>query len=73
MKYAGETLKDTAKAAICGEELIVSKEEKERRLNICKGCEHYTELCGQPRCNECGCMMLIKTELTTAKCPCNKW
>lgn len=71
--YGAETVRSVTKDAICGKELLVSKEEKEQRMSICRSCEHYTELCGQARCNECGCFAMLKTELASAKCPCGKW
>lgn len=72
-KYAIETAKDVAVDAIKGEDLLVSKEEKDNRMDTCKGCEHYTVVCDAPRCNECGCFALLKTELKAAKCPLKKW
>jgi len=72
-KYAAETAKDVAVGVLKGEDTFVSKEEKDARMETCKGCEHYQVVCNMPRCNECGCFALLKTELKAAKCPLKKW
>ena len=41
------------------------------RLEICKGCEHFSKL--SIRCKKCGCFMKLKTNLKDAKCPIGKW
>lgn len=43
----------------------------EKRLEICKECEHFREL--GSRCNKCGCFMNYKTMLMYEKCPIDKW
>lgn len=43
----------------------------EKRLEICKECEHYWELLS--RCNKCGCIMKFKTLIMHEKCPIDKW
>lgn len=73
IKYAISTVKDVITGVINGNSVFVSEKEKNRRMTICKDCEHYTELCGTARCNECGCFAMLKTELASAKCPCGKW
>ncbi len=74
MKIALGTVKDVAEGAIKGEEITVSEEEKQKRLDICLGCPFYVkDFAGLARCNECGCFMNLKTALSKAKCPIGKW
>ena len=51
-----------------------SREEVERRLDICKACvEYYRESdhrCAHPAC---GCFLREKTALRAQHCPINKW
>lgn len=49
----------------------ISKEESEKRLNICKGCEFLFTPTNQ--CKKCGCFMNIKTKMFHASCPIGKW
>lgn len=49
----------------------VSKEEQERRLEICYTCEFWDS--SQGRCSKCGCFGTFKTWLATQKCPVDKW
>lgn len=71
MKLAAETAKDVAKDAIQGNEILATDEEKENRMNVCRGCPYFVK--GHNRCNQCGCFMKLKTELKSAKCPIGKW
>ena len=41
------------------------------RLEICRGCEHFSKL--SLRCKKCGCFMKLKTQLEKAYCPIGKW
>jgi hypothetical protein len=56
-----------------GEELLVSDEVAQKRMEVCKGCPHFVITLGQPRCNECSCLMALKTKLAGMKCPLHKW
>lgn len=47
----------------------VTQEEKERRLEICKVCEHYDS----GTCKLCRCNMELKTLINGSKCPIDKW
>ena len=47
-----------------------SKEERERRLDICRTCEFFTKY---EVCRKCGCAMRAKTRLDRAFCPVHKW
>ncbi len=48
-----------------------TKEEAERRFDICKACPQLVELTST--CKECGCFMYMKTKLEPATCPLGKW
>lgn len=47
------------------------EEVKQKRLELCKGCEHFIKLTHQ--CTKCGCFMDQKTKLRSATCPIGKW
>jgi hypothetical protein len=49
----------------------LSKEESEKRLKICLGCDRLFKPTNQ--CKECGCIMTLKTQLPHASCPLGKW
>jgi hypothetical protein len=51
--------------------IMVSEEDFEKRMSICKKCDRYDE--SQSRCMECGCFMLLKARLGTESCPLYKW
>ncbi len=57
------------KSIFAHERIMVSDEEKERRLSICGECEFYTN----GRCAKCGCYINFKTRLETEHCPIKKW
>jgi len=48
-----------------------SKDIRNERYDICKGCEHFFKPIKM--CKECGCNMPLKTWLKEATCPINKW
>lgn len=48
---------------------VVNRNEKERRLSICKACPLYTGT----RCSECGCQCGWAAWLETKDCPKGKW
>ena len=49
----------------------ISKDERNSRLNVCKGCERLFKPTGT--CKECGCFMGLKTWIDRATCPLGKW
>lgn len=49
----------------------VSKEIRNARLDVCKGCERLFRPTGT--CKECGCFMGLKTWIDRAACPLDKW
>jgi hypothetical protein len=48
----------------------VTKDEEEKRYDICKGCDKLTVT---NNCKECGCFMPAKVKLKYAECPIGKW
>ena len=51
--------------------MMLSTKEASARLDICKQCERYFKYTST--CRECGCFMIIKTQVATASCPIDKW
>ena len=49
---------------------FVDTEVREARYDICKACTSFTVL---KICNECHCIMPLKTKLRDAVCPLGKW
>jgi len=47
------------------------KELSDSRLNLCLACPELINLTKQ--CKKCGCFMLLKTKIESAKCPIGKW
>jgi hypothetical protein len=56
---------------LSGAPVLVSPEELERRLAICRACDQYRD----ERCLRCGCVVALKARLTSesGKCPLLKW
>jgi len=65
-----DTLHSLSRAA---KDVITNKratlEERERRFNICRTCEHKNH----DRCGLCGCFIKTKTILLNSECPIKKW
>lgn len=51
--------------------MVVSDEEKERRLVICRDCPHFRHK--TTRCGQCGCFLNIKAKLAVVSCPIGQW
>ena len=49
----------------------ISKDEFNRRMDICKACPFFVVRTQQ--CRKCGCFMKLKTKLERASCPIKKW
>jgi len=49
----------------------VATEVAQKRLDICKGCDHFIKVTAQ--CKKCSCFMTAKTKLPHAECPIGKW
>lgn len=47
----------------------------EKRMEICKSCEHFKAVLGDKVavCGECGCLMQLKVRFKDAYCPKEKW
>ena len=53
---------------------ILSEEETNKRMDICKKCDKFnTSNKGYGRCEVCGCFMVIKTKFAQLACPIAKW
>lgn len=60
----------------------VIDETVEKRMAICRGCEHYSEnakkngystIRRDVHCVHCGCMLSAKTACLSCECPVKKW
>lgn len=51
------------------EEVKATKEEYEKRLNICKECDKLTEA----MCKGCGCFVEMRAAVYKNTCPYEKW
>lgn len=60
-----------AKQGLCGDRVLASKSNVEKRLEICCNCEKYNA--EATRCTVCGCFMLVKANIETSECPEGKW
>lgn len=65
-------------ALFAGREIKASKELRDQRLNICKGCPNikyedrifgFIKMKPQPRCGVCGCYLRLKSSLSSEECP----
>lgn len=71
-KNAVEAASRVVKNIVQKKTVVVSKETKTARLEFCLApCEYLTE--DQRRCNECGCYISLKTNLSTEECPRGYW
>ena len=64
------SLTKEVKARATGQAKTVSENERSKRLEICAGCEFYTDA---GRCAKCGCFMKFKSRLRTGSCPIGRW
>jgi hypothetical protein len=55
----------TIKAAVTGQPVRVSPEERDRRWGLCMTCENLVN----DKCKLCGCHFRAKIELATERCP----
>lgn len=60
-----------------GEPSDLTDEQIKERRDICRECPHSTKkdnkLVTTSQCKECGCSILLKSMLSTEKCPKDKW
>jgi len=71
VKNFGKAMFRSAVATVSGEQVVVSNEEQQRRIGLCKQCEFYDAK--QKRCRKCGCIARYKAKLKTEHCPLNVW
>ncbi len=62
------TLLDAASDTLHGE--FASEEVRQKRIEICKGCEY---LAMGSNCKLCGCFVHVKARFKNASCDINKW
>ena len=63
------------KAALVGDTVFVTTEERKARLAVCVVCEHFQPATSttQPTCGLCGCVVKLKAWMATEDCPADKW
>lgn len=66
---AAEALGRVAKAAVKGDEVLVDKATKQKRLSICEGCSYLDGM----QCSLCECLVRAKVLLATEQCPKGNW
>lgn len=71
VKNATGSVIKNVKSVIHGNNLNVSEDEKEKRLNICRACPYFEKT--QERCSQCGCFLSVKTYLKAERCPLSRW
>ncbi len=70
-RNAGSSLLRNSISVVQGNDLRLSKEEAERRQNICNSCPFFEK--SSSRCGKCGCYLAVKTYLKAEHCPVGKW
>ena len=50
---------------------LTTTKEYNKRIDICKSCEHFFKPTGS--CKKCGCFVRIKAKISTLNCPIDKW
>jgi hypothetical protein len=68
VNMAGNALKAGYRYVTHGMPNVTTEQANERML-ICTQCEHFNNYV----CNECGCMLMLKTRMATESCPIGKW
>jgi len=51
--------------------IVADKELADKRMEVCKSCEHFVKFTTQ--CKRCGCITKLKTKLANQHCPLGKW
>lgn len=62
-----DAIKDTIKGN------FIEKEEKEKRIDICRAPCEFLEPILKLNCTRCGCLIDWKSSLEKEKCPESKW
>ena len=61
-------------ARLAGDEIIVSPEIEDIRINECLNCVYITGNTQKTyRCKLCKCFIQLKIKTAASKCPINKW
>lgn len=69
-----KNLIDSAKTLATNGVKVASKKERNRRLAICRDCEHIESANTKyERCRQCGCVLAFKSALAALGCPLKKW
>jgi len=69
-----KSLIESAKQLLQGGFKAADREEKERRLAICRTCPHLMDRGSKfERCSQCGCVLRFKAALEAWGCPLEKW
>ena len=69
-----KNLIESAKQLLQGGFMPAGREEKERRLAICRECPHLMDKGSKfERCSQCGCVLRFKAALEAWGCPLEKW
>ena len=69
--FTDENDKQVSPFDLLSSDNYADRDIRDKRLNICKGCEQLFK--PTRTCRECGCFMSLKTWLKDATCPLNKW
>ena len=59
------------KNKILGIEQLVDPETRQKRLSLCRDCQHYEPV--KKTCKQCGCFLELKTRYSHQSCPLDKW
>lgn len=62
---------DVGQTAVNHNSVMVSPEDFESRMQICRECPEFNV--EQKRCYLCGCYMEFKAKFTASNCPASKW
>lgn len=63
-----ESFVDSAKKVIANP-TVASQEVQQHRMDTCRACDSFNGF----TCNECGCIMELKTRMNAVECPLGKW
>jgi len=69
--YAIRAFYRAVKAYFRGDRLIVSGRVSAKRRKLCNACFWRDPVSDQ--CRKCTCFLALKVELTTEKCPIDRW
>ena len=81
-KHFVQSAGKVVKAALTGEQVLVTKEQYKTHELVCEQCDQVSRRNGMPtgatilsddKCLECGCKILKKIEYATEACPLEKW